>query len=130
MLDAKKVYICSPLSAPTQKEMKVNMILARQHMQVIKRQYGCRTYAPHAYLPELLNDYDPEERALGLSFGMELLKQCQSLVICGDRISEGMYREIKEAVLLGLEIYSCNPKKAYQLTLIRENRRQTDEMPV
>lgn len=127
MSEEKKVYICSPLFASTQEEIKENMLQARQHMHVIKNLYGYRTYAPHAYLPELLNDQEPEERALGLSFGMELLKRCQILIICGEKISEGMCKEIKAAALLGLEIYSCNPQNAYCLTLIA-NRRRADEM--
>lgn len=129
MPEEKKAYICSPLSAPTLEEMQVNMLLARRHMQVIKRLYGYRTYAPHAYLPELLDDRVPEERALGLSFGMELLKRCQILIICGDRISKGMCQEMKMAVSLGLEIYSCSSPKAYGLTLIKD-RRWIDEMQI
>lgn len=127
MSEEKKVYICSPLFASTQEEIRENMLQARQHMHAIKDLYGYRTYAPHAYLPELLNDQEPEERALGRSFGMELLKRCQILIICGDRISEGMSQEIKEAAFLGLEIYSWNPQNADRLTIIA-NRRRTDEM--
>lgn len=120
MSEEKKAYICSPLYAPTQEEIQANMLRARKYMKAVKELYGYRTYAPHAYLPELLDDHDPEERALGISFGVGLLKHCQVLIICGNKISEGMYKEIKEAVFLGLEIYSCNPQNAYQLTLITD----------
>ncbi|GAA6412042.1 hypothetical protein K040078D81_61590 [Blautia hominis] len=129
MIKVKKAYICSPLSAPTQEEIRCNMHQARQHMKAVADKYGCRTFAPHAYLPELLDDHCPEERALGLSFGNELLKICQILIICGNRISVGMYGEIKAALALGLRIYSCVPEKGYQLTLLTDGRR-TDEMQI
>lgn len=55
-----RAYICSPLTAPTKAEMRQNMLRARKYMQEIKKRYGYRTYAPHAYLPELLDDHIPE----------------------------------------------------------------------
>lgn len=129
MKERKRAYICSPLSAPTRQGIQLNMQKAREYMWIIENQYGYRTYAPHAYLPELLDDQCQEERALGLSFGMEILKLCQVLIICGNRVSEGMCREIEAAAKLGLEIYSCSPQHAYRMVLITDGRR-ADEMQI
>lgn len=87
-------YVCSPLSAPTRAEIMVNAQRARTYMTMCEREFGCRAVAPHAYLPYLLDDSNPEERALALSFGVSLLALCDRLVIYGDRISSGMKEEI------------------------------------
>ncbi|RHU67152.1 hypothetical protein DXC62_11785 [Ruminococcaceae bacterium TF06-43] len=97
-------YVCSPLSAPTQAEIMVNAQRARTYMAMCEREFGCRAVAPHAYLPYLLDDSNPEERALALSFGVSLLALCDRLVIYGDRISSGMKEEIRRARELGIPI--------------------------
>ena len=43
-----RAYICSPLSAETEVEIRRNMLRARQFMKQIADIYGYRTYAPHA----------------------------------------------------------------------------------
>lgn len=105
MLKGKRVYICSPLSTPTKDEMYSNMLAAREYAKQVAELCGCRTFAPHAYLPLLLNDYIPEERALALKFGIEVLELCDALVICSERISEGMKGEIAMAEKLGIKVY-------------------------
>ena len=95
-------YVCSPLSAPTRAEIMVNAQRARTYMAMCEREFGCRAVAPHVYLPYLLDDSTPEERALALSFGARLLALCDRLVIYGDRISSGMKEEIRRARELGI----------------------------
>lgn len=97
-------YVCSPLSAPTRAEITVNSQRARTYMAMCEREFGCRAVAPHAYLPYLLDDSNPEERALALSFGASLLALCDRLVIYGDRISSGMKEEIRRSRELGIPI--------------------------
>lgn len=97
-------YVCSPLSAPTRAEIMVNAQRARTYMTMCEREFGCRAVAPHAYLPYLLDDSNPKERALALSFGANLLALCDRLVIYGDRISSGMKEEIRRARELGIPI--------------------------
>ena len=98
-------YVCSPLSAPTRVEIMANAQRARTYMAMSEREFGCRAVAPHAYLPYLLDDSNPEERALALSFGASLLALCDRLVIYGDRISSGMKEEIQSARELGIPIF-------------------------
>lgn len=66
-------YVCSPLSAPTQAEIMVNAQRARTYMTMCEREFGCRAVAPHAYLPYLLDDSNPEERALALSLQLQTI---------------------------------------------------------
>ena len=97
-------YVCSPLSAPTRAEMLANAAKASTYMMKAEQEFGNRAVAPHAYLPFLLDDTAPEERALALEFGQKLLAMCTRLVVYGDRISSGMKEEIRRARELGIPI--------------------------
>jgi len=106
------VYVCSPLGAKTSEEVRANMVRARKYMDIVSKKYNCRAIAPHAILPEYLDDCVPEERALGLKFGLDLLRICKMVVVCGYIISDGMKREIELAEKLGIDvIYQDMPKK-------------------
>ena len=96
MIRKKKdlVYVCSPLGADSAEGVRRNMLKAKEQMETISEIYNCRAIAPHAILPEYLDDHNPDERALGLKFGLDLLKLCKLMVVCGDIISDGMKREI------------------------------------
>lgn len=71
MLQGKKAYICSPLSAPTKEGIRSNMEDARKYMVMMKVRYHCRTIASHAYLPLMLDDRITEER--------ETVRMCHTL---------------------------------------------------
>lgn len=47
MLDGKRAYICSPLSATTKEVRQQNMEKAKFYLMQIKRLYHCRTFASH-----------------------------------------------------------------------------------
>ena len=79
--------------------MKGKRSVSYTHLDVYKRQV-----APHAYLPYLLDDMVPEERALALKFGLKLLGLCSQVVVYGSRISNGMKNEIAAAEQLGIPI--------------------------
>lgn len=100
----RKLYVCSPLSAPSWLEVTENMRNARLYAAEVNRKFGCRTMAPHAWLPLLLDDNDPAERALALELGLKLLETCDGLVVCGKTISNGMRGEIEKAMALGISI--------------------------
>ncbi len=64
-------YVCSPLSTPTRAEMLANAAKASTYMMKAEQEFGNRAVAPHAYLPFLLDDTAPEERAFGLGVWAE-----------------------------------------------------------
>ena len=99
------VYICSPLSAPTEQEMGRNMHAAREYAHEICSELGCKVFAPHAWLPELLDDTVPAERKLALQFGIKILKLCNTLIICHPTVTDGMAKEIAFAQQHGLAIF-------------------------
>lgn len=96
----KRAYICSPLSADTNEGIAQNMQATRAYMFYAMKKMGMNASAPHAYLPMILCDNIPSDRALALQFGLELLKGSDILLICGNRISSGMRGEIAHAIRL------------------------------
>lgn len=69
-------YVCSPLSAPTRAEITVNAQRARTYMTMCEREFGCRAVAPHAYLPYLLDDSNPEEQSTCPIFWQQACLPC------------------------------------------------------
>lgn len=100
----KRAYICSPLSAGSDEEFLENMHRAREYMHYAVKKIRLAARAPHAYLPMLLCDRIPNERALALQFGLRLLEESDFLLVCGDRISLGMQGEIFHAISIKLPI--------------------------
>lgn len=129
MLNGKKAYICSPLSATTAEGISHNMEMAKFYLLRMKQIYHCRTFASHAHLPLMLDDTIPEERAAALRIGMEMMKLCDVLLICGRFISTGMKDEIRAAFEMGMEVfwYDSN-RKPFELIQIGSWREITDEM--
>lgn len=107
MIEEKElVYICSPLSAPTKAQIRENMSLARFYVKMVASQFRCRAIAPHSFLPEYLDDNIPEEREIGLQFGLSVLELSKAMVVCGSRISRGMLGEIRRAKELRIPVYA------------------------
>ncbi len=100
----KRAYICSPLSAKSEDAFVENMQRARRYMYYAAKKMGLAARAPHAYLPMLLCDRIPNERALALQFGLRLLEESDILLVCGDRISLGMQGEISHAISIQTKI--------------------------
>ena len=98
-------YVCSPLSAPSRAERLANAAKATTYMIWAEKEFGGRAVAPHAYLPYLLDDSVPEQRALALDFGLKLLGMCSRLVAFGDRLSAGMKKEIEAAHEQGIPVF-------------------------
>ena len=95
-----RVYICSPFRG----DYDANTKNARFYSRHAALQLGVIPIVPHLLFPQFLDDTVPEERALGLRFGLELLKLCDELWVYGDRISEGMKAEIEFAKELGIPV--------------------------
>ncbi len=129
MQETVRAYICSPLSANTKAETMMNIIRAREHMSIIRKIYGYQTYAPHVFLPEILDGNTPGERALALSFGMNLLELCDRFIICSKTVTKEMEKEITRAVELGMDIWACDIEFGY-FTYILFNGRLMDEKQV
>lgn len=96
----KKVYICSPCRGDYEK----NITKAQEYCRAAALA-GVIPIAPHVYLTQFLNDTNPDERELGLSFGLELLQGCDEVWVYGITApSAGMAAEIKLARELGIPV--------------------------
>lgn len=124
------VYICSPLSAPTEQGIRKNMEKAAYYAGLISGVTGCRAIAPHSFLPEYLDDNIPEEREAALAFGLSILKLSKAVIVCGNRISSGMRGEIKMAGELDIPAYALvESTSGITLAKIMQETR-TNEMQV
>ena len=124
------VYICSPLSAPTEQGIRKNMEKAAYYAGLVSGVTGCRAIAPHSFLPEYLDDNIPEEREAALAFGLSILKLSKAVIVCGNRISSGMWGEIKMAGELNIPAYALvESTSGITLAKIMQEAR-TNEMQV
>ena len=102
LAERKRVFICSPLrtSTGTGKEQQIELFRNLELANLACRyavQHGCNPMAPHLLIPGFLDDKDPEEREIGIQLGIDWLMDCDELWVIGDRISDGMRREIDAA---------------------------------
>lgn len=66
-------------------------------------QDGYMPIASHLLYPQILDDKNPAERELGLSFGLALLQMCDEVWVFG-KVTKGMAGEIEEAKKLKKQI--------------------------
>ena len=94
----KKVYVASKYAG----DVSANTKEALKHCRYVIAE-GCMPIASHILYAAsgILKDDDPEERELGLMFGLALLGLCDEIWVFGD-ISPGMAAEIEEAKRRGL----------------------------
>ena len=91
------VYIASPYAGDT--VHNINRALRYCRFAVSE---SCIPLAPHVHYPQFMDDSDKEERELGLCFALALLEKCDAIWVFGDKISEGMTREITFAKKHGI----------------------------
>lgn len=92
------VYICSPYAG----DVLNNECKARRYCQYAIRKQAIPV-ASHLLYPQLLDDRIPEDRALGMYFGLALLGKCEECWVFGKTVSPGMAKEIERAKQLGLK---------------------------
>ena len=90
-----KVYIVSKYAG----DIEANTAAAIRYCRFAIEQ-GYMPIASHLLYPQILNDNDPDERELGLMFGIALLAKCNEVWCFGDEKSAGMLQEIKFALKL------------------------------
>lgn len=93
------VYICSPYSGDVESNVKA----AREYCRLAVDK-GYIPVAPHLLYPQFMDDDDPAERQLGMSFGNALMDRCAELWVCGDYLSSGMGKEFDRASDKGMVI--------------------------
>lgn len=114
-----KVFICSPYRGNIDK----NVSDARNHARMAAICGYCPV-APHLLFPQFLKDSNPEERILGITLGVELMKSCDEVWIFGSTISSGMAYELEKVRELGIPVrlYSNNGDRIYPETMMIDDR--------
>lgn len=120
----KKIYICAPLGAVPDGDV-------RQHLEAV-RQYtkyallcGTAPVVPHFYA-ECLDDGKPDEREQGMAAGLSLLWFCDEMWVFGDVISEGMQREIRFCQHLRIRIRRIADKEIQKVLGGKRNEKEND----
>lgn len=86
-----KIYVCSPYSG----DIERNIGYARELCRKVVLQ-GDIPIAPHLYFTQFLDDTSAKERELGMAIGLDLLEQCDGIIVgCKYGISKGMAKEIE-----------------------------------
>ena len=99
MRENKLIYIASPYAG----NIAENTAFAQKACRYAIR-LGYTPIAVHLLYPQMLDDSNPAEREMGLWLGWQILRRCDALWVCGNRLSSGMAREIAEADSLKLPI--------------------------
>ncbi len=97
------VYIASPYAGDTEQH-----VLQARRFCFFAVSKGCIPLAPHLLYPQFMDDEDKGEREMGLRFALILLAKCDELWMFGERVSEGMSKEILEAKRKGIPIRTFN----------------------
>ncbi len=98
-LPVRKVFVCSPYAGC----VKENVHNARMYSRFVFL-CGCMPITPHLMYPRFLEDKDPKERDAGIQMGLILLDFCNEIWVFGQRISNGMRREIAFAEAHGIQV--------------------------
>lgn len=106
-------YIASPLSG----NIDENLQFARKACGYAAAQ-GAVPYAPHLLFTQFLDDNDPEQRDAGIRMGLQMLRRCDELWLCGDDISAGMSEEEKMARRLGVPVRTVSSQEILSMAHI------------
>lgn len=100
MKNRPKVYVASKYAGDVEK----NVAAAVDYCKYVINQ-DMIPVASHLLYPQMLDDSIPEERELGLMFGLSLLAICDEVWCFGDvSSSAGVQQEIVEAKKLGKKV--------------------------
>lgn len=94
----RKIYVASRYAG----DVDANVAAAVTYCRHVIDE-GYMPVASHLLYPQILNDNNPEERELGLLFGLSLLAVCDEMWVFGT-VSPGVAQEIEEAKRLKKQI--------------------------
>ena len=97
------VFVCSPYAG----DVKNNVNNARRYSRYAVKQ-GTIPIAPHLLFPQFMDDTDPEQRELGIFFGLILMHRCSEVGAFGSMASPGMQTEITKARNRGMPVRFFN----------------------
>ena len=87
----RKIYVASRYAGDVERNTAFAVNCCRR---VIDE--GCMPIASHLLYPQMLDDNNPDEREMGLMFGLALLAVCDEIWVFGE-VSARVAREVAEA---------------------------------
>lgn len=113
------IFVCSPYRG----DVKGNVERAKKYAKFITR-CGYIPIVPHLFYPQFLDDKDAEERILGITLGVEQMRDCDEMWIYGTHISEGMAFEIQKAreFRIPVRLYDYDGNRMEADTLMIDDR--------
>lgn len=87
----RKIYVASKYAGDVEKNTAFAVNCCRRVIDD-----GCMPIARHLLYPQMLDDNNPDEREMGLMFGLALLAVCDEVWVFGE-VSAGVAREVAEA---------------------------------
>jgi len=110
MTDKPLIYVCSPLNGDRPK----NQARAARYCRFVTQCHAI-PIAPHLFFTQFLDDALPEDRAMGLELGLNILTRCAQVWVFGEVISPGMQEELELAQRFGIPVrfYDrfCQPRE-------------------
>ena len=94
----ERVYVCVPLSVKNHEKMLETVCVANKYVRYVMKELQYFAIALHTYLPAFLNDKTFMQRDRLYDLRTQILKQCDILMICGERVSRDMKQEILFAI--------------------------------
>lgn len=93
------IFVCSPYRG----NILENTKKAKEYCREIAKN-GDLPIAPHLYFTQFLDEKNEQEREMGIEYGISLLWHCYEMYVFGDKITEGMKKEIDYAKKMGIGI--------------------------
>lgn len=94
-----KIYVISKYAGDVEK----NVEEAKKFCKFVISQGG-QPLASHLLYPQFLDDTNPAERKLGMTFGLNMLRMCDEAWCFGEEISTGMELELKACKALRIPV--------------------------
>lgn len=107
---SKIVFIAHPISG----DIQGNLAKVREIGREINLKEDVIPFAPYYFDCNCLRDDIPEERERGIKNSSQLLRFADELRLYGDRISQGMKKEIDIAHRLGITVKPMTRQTKYQ----------------
>ena len=107
---AERVYICAPLSLKTREKIFNTVCVASEYAKYIKTRMQYFAVSVHSYLPAFLNDKILTQREQMRALRMQILGQCDIVMVCGERVDRGMKQDILCALKQNKRIVVFTPE--------------------
>ena len=106
----ERVYLCSPLSFKTCEKLFQTVCVASEYTNYIKDQMGYFAISVHTYLPAFVNDKILTKQEQMRELRMQILEQCDIVMVCGERVSLEMKQDVLYALKQNKKIVVFTPE--------------------